>query len=595
VLRELSRSGLAVLLGLTVIVPFLNYYRVKPSSTFYSEAAAGVLFLLAVAASGPLLQRTQRVHASFAVFTFGLLAILAYQVLSSRYFQFSLSWSAWAAYLVIFLLAAALGQLAASVPDLRTVIVDRLAHAFVMVALLNAVAQVAQVTGWAQEIMPFVFVPGDEELAGYACSPAGNVAQRNHANALAWLGIGFLLYLIATKRCRGAIGAIGLGILLLSSALTSARMAWLMALALAALLQVAGRGFDWTWRRSTLVGAALMLGLLVATWAKGLVTGADCTTSLDRALGPEGADYRVRLDLMRQALMVWWSAPILGVGAGKFMATTFALEPRRDIVQPLDYFPHNAPLEMLASFGIAGGGLLLACGAVWIGRAWRNRVSAPEHLPMLGGLAVLSIHALLEMPLWYLYFLIPFGLMLGIAVGPVRAGERSATLPWHWVFVVAMLLGIPGFVYAVVDHARAERIIWLGRVAKEHPELAAGAVTAMRDGLGSLRIFAIAGERELLRFGEIDRANAVALAVANRRLLENIPDPVVISRQVMLEAIAGRPDEARDLFRRMMMFYPRHYDVFAMEIIKRAKAQPEETAGLVGIIEEELARTPRTR
>lgn len=594
--RELSRSGFAVLLGLAVIVPLLNYYRINPSPTLYSEAAAGVFFLLAVALSGPLIPKCQRVHASFFLFTFGLLGILAYQVLSGRYFQFALSWSAWAGYLLVFLIAAALGQLASGAPELRTLVVDRLTHASLIAALFNAVAQTAQATGWALQIEPLVFVPGADEFASYACSPAGNVAQRNHSNTLAWMGISSLLYLFATKRVGAWIGAVGLGILLLSSAFTSSRMAWLMVLALISLLLAGGKSFGWPSRRSALAGVALFLGFLLATLAKRLITGPGCVTSLDRAFGSDGSfDYWTRIELMRQALMVWWSKPILGVGAGKFMATTFALEPRRDMVQPLDYFPHNALLEILASFGLVGGGLLILCGAAWSVRAWRGRESSPQQWPMLGGVAILSIHALLEMPLWYLYFLIPFALMLGIAVGPVRPTERSIALPWNWLFVGAALLGIPGFMYALVDHARAERILWLGRLAKDQPALAVGAITAIRDGAGGLAIFAIAGEREVLNFAEITRANAPALSAANRRLMENIPDPVAISRQVMLEAIAGRPDEARDLFRRLMMFFPKYSELLAPEIRRRAAELPEETDGLATMIDEEMARPPKLR
>lgn len=594
--RDLSRSGLAVLLGLMIIVPLLNYYRVSPSPTLYSEAAAGVFFLLAAAISGPLLPASQRVHASLIAFATGMLGVLAYQVFSEKYYQFALSWVPWGGYLILFLIAAAMGQLASAAPDLRTLVVDRLTHALALTALLNAVAQTAQATGWALQIQPFVFVPKPEVFASYVCSPAGNVAQVNHTNTLAWLGIASLIYLIATRRSRTSIGAIGVSTLLLSSAFTSSRMAWLMVMAVAYLLVIAGNGLGWSRRRCTLTGAMLILALLLATTIKGLILMPGCVTSLDRVLGSGGNfDYWVRIDLMRQALMVWWSQPILGVGVGKFMASTFALEPRRDFFQPLDYFPHNALLEILASFGIVGMGLLVCCGLVWVKRAWSNRTSSPQHWPMLTGVVLLSIHAMLEMPLWYLYFLIPFGIMLGIVIGPVRIGERAVAVRWDWLFAAVALIGIGGFLYGIRDHARAERIIWLGDLAREQPLLASDAIAAIVDDVRGLRIFAIAGQRELLRFADINRANAPALSIANRRLLENIPDPQSIASQVMLEAIGGQLNEARDLFRRLMMFYPRHYEALAAEIRKRAEARPDETAGLVEMIDAEMARPPRPR
>lgn len=125
--------------------------------------------------------------------------------------------------------------------------------------------------------------------------------------------------------------------------------------------------------------------------------------------------------------------------------------------------------------------------------------------------------------------------------------------------------------------------------------MSGGAVAAMQRDIPTLTVFAIAGERELLRFAEITRANAPALAAANQRILENIPDPVAISRQVMLEAIAGRPDEARDLFRRLMMFFPRHYRLLVPGIRKRAEERHDEAAGLTEILDQEMSRPPRQR
>jgi hypothetical protein len=335
---------------------------------------------------------------------------------------------------------------------------------------------------------------------------------------------------------------------------------------------------------------------LAAVQIQNLFTGSGCTTSLDRALGAGGAsDYWARIEMMRQALMVWWSHPILGVGAGKFMATAFALEPRRDVFLLLDYFPHNSPLEILASFGLLGAVPLVLCGAFWIVRAWRNRLSSRQQWPMLAGLVVLSIHAMLEMPLWYLYFLIPFGLMLGIAVGPSQASDRSVALPWHWLCVCSALIGVPGFIHALNDHARAERILWLGHLAKDQPALSGGAIAAIGGGVRDLTIFRIAGDRELLRFADISLASAPTLSIANKRLMENIPDPLTIGRQVMLEAIAGRPDDARDLFRRLMTFFPRHYELLAPEIRKRAEDRPEEVGDLAKMIDEEMARPPKPR
>lgn len=599
--QEIPRSIFAVMLGLAVIVPFLNYHRVSPMPTFYSEAAAAFFFLAAGAAGASILPKRQAIDAWMAIFCFGLIALLGYQVLSGTY-EFLMSWVGWAAFVCLFFLAAALGQLAAAEPELRTVVVERLAAALVFAALFNAFAQFAQLTEWSLQIRPIVFVPDSDNLVLYACAPAGNIAQRNHANTVAWLGIAALLHSLVSRQARPAIVVAGVAVLLASSALSSSRMAWLMAATVAVAIVLARRSIGWSRRRVFAVGASLVVGLLVATLTRQLLLSG-CQSSIERAVAgigtgsaAQGSDYWVRLEMIRQAVMVWWSQPIAGVGVGKFMAKTFALEPSRDLVQPLDFYPHNAVLEILLSFGTLGGVLLLVCGAVWTVRIWRRRNASADHWLLVSWLGILCIPALLELSLWHSYFLLPFGLMLGMAIGPVPVSAPALRLPWRWLFPIAAFIGIPLLALAARDHLQAERVYWLSRVARAPSVFSGAAQAKIPEAASDLTLFAVWGEYEMLRFGKETRDEDLpAQLAANRRLIDNIPDPHIVARQVMLETLAGRPDEARDLFRRLMVFFPDHYKESAEALRRRAGAQPDAAGELLRILDEELARPPRRR
>ncbi len=599
--HDLARSSFAVFLALSIVLPFLNYYRVNPVPTLYSELAAAVFFLAACAAGASLLPRRQSIDALAAVFCLGLLGLLGYQVLSGKYYEFTMSWAAWAAFLCFFFLALAFGQLAAADSKFKPVVVGRLSAALLLAALFNAFCQVAQATEWSLRIQPLIFIPVAAKYDFYACTPAGNVAQLNQANALAWLGIAGLLHSHAAGKARAPFFAVGLAVLLWSSALTSSRMAWLMAGALALLLVVARRGLGWSTKRSLAIAGILVGGLFLATVAR-QVMFAGCASSFERVLGEfsaagagQGADYGVRLELARQAFTVWWSKPILGVGVGRFMGKTFALEPGRDAVQPLAFYPHNAVLEILVSFGIAGAALLLACGAVWIVRLWRRRNESVEQWPLIAGLVVISIPALLETALWYLYFLLPFGLMLGMALGPPPPSAASLRLPWRWLFPAAAALTLPLLFSATRDHMRAEHVMWLSTVARGGSELSGAAAERIPAAAHELTLFAVWGEHEVLRFGQESRRDIPAQLAANQRLLDNIPSPHIVARQVMLESLAGRPDEARDLFRRLMVFFPENYQPVAEELRRRADERYREAGGLVKIIEEEAERRLQAR
>lgn len=600
--HDLVRSTFAVLLGLSIVLPFLNYYRVSPVPTFYSELVAAFFFLAACAVGASLLPARRTIDTLAAVFCLGLLAVLGYQVLSGQYYEFMMSWAAWAVFLCLFFFAFAFGQLAAAEAQFKAVVVERVSASFLLAALFNAFSQVAQASEWSLQIQPLIFIPGDAKYTFYTCTPAGNVAQLNQANALAWLGISGLLHAHVVGKARTPFFAVGLAALLISSALTSSRMGWLMAAALAFLLVIARGGLGWSLKRSLTMGVVLVGGLFLATLTRQFLVGGGCASSLGRMLGEfaaggagQGAEYGVRLAMVRQALMLWWTQPLLGVGVGKFMGGVFALEPSRDAVQPLDYYPHNLVLEILVSFGVVGTALLLVCSAVWLVKLWRNRNESAQQWPLIAGLVVISIPALLETALWYLYFLLPFGLMLGLALGPQVPSAWSLRLPWRWLFPAGALAALPLFFFATRDHVRAEHVLWLSGIAQGRSELSGAAAERIAAASRELTFFAVWGEHEALRFGKESPDDLPAQLTANQRLLDNIPSPHIVARQVMLASLAGRPDEARDLFRRMMVFFPDHSEPLATELRRRAAAHPAEGGALVKLIDEEMARPPRAR
>lgn len=214
---------------------------------------------------------------------------------------------------------------------------------------------------------------------------------------------------------------------------------------------------------------------------------------------------------------------------------------------------------------------------------------------MIAGLAILCVPALLELALWFSYFLLPFGLMLGLAIGPVPTGSRSLRLPWHWVFPAAALIGMPTLVLATRDHLRAEHVQWLSQLARSPDALAGAAAKVIPHATRELNLFAVWGEYEALRFGEEKKEDLPGQLAANERLLHNIPDPHIVARQVMLEALAGHSDKARDFFRRMIVFFPEYYEALAAELRIRAGTRPKETRELLEILDEEMANPPRRR
>ena len=78
----------------------------------------------------------------------------------------------------------------------------------------------------------------------------------------------------------------------------------------------------------------------------------------------------------------------------------------------------NILLHLLAETGIGGGALLIATAALWLADLRRVRFDL-EWWWLAALLATLSLHSLLEFPLWYAYF-------LGVAAIAVGLGSQRA-------------------------------------------------------------------------------------------------------------------------------------------------------------------------
>ncbi|PXW91870.1 O-antigen ligase [Sphaerotilus hippei] len=121
--------------------------------------------------------------------------------------------------------------------------------------------------------------------------------------------------------------------------------------------------------------------------------------------------------------------PWFGVGAGAFNFV-WSMTPFPD--RPVAFFDHshNLPMQLAVESGLPLAVAVLGCAgwALWKGR--RGLVCAD--LPAARGartalfmLVVVSVHSLLEYPLWYVYFLLPTALLAGWYAG-LAAGDGAA-------------------------------------------------------------------------------------------------------------------------------------------------------------------------
>ncbi len=388
-IANLGLAGLACL-------PFVIAKHTLPIPTFYGEWVAGLIGLIVLLAM--FVRSAQPLEIPRIIwFPLGLTALVLLQALLGK-----VNYPSQAVLAALYLLWAVLLLLASrrltQVLGLGHV-ASSLAWALLAGGLINTFVAALQFSG-ASNGLPFVLQPPRAVIYG-------NLAQANHFADYQTLALASAIYLNMQGRLRSAI-ALPAGLLLLSAlAMSGSRSAWLYLLACTALA-------FWLFRqRKELDSRRLLLICLGALPVFFLIQqGLDALglMTANRRLAGFG-DFIIRLSLWRDAWATFLSAPWFGVGyqqygwhhfqlilsGGSPFATLAGFE---DVVAE---HSHNIVLQFLAEFGIVAVPLL-----AWA--AWRlivglRTIDSIHRWWVMALLSVLTIHSLLEYPLWYANFL----------------------------------------------------------------------------------------------------------------------------------------------------------------------------------------------
>ncbi len=351
------------------------------------------------------------------------------------------------------LLMVVLGGLAEQQP--RDEILVILAWALLAGSAYNVLASLVQASGiHAPLIDAFT-------STGFGTLSVGLIGQRNNYADYLAIGLAATLYLqLKNKLPWYAILPLA-ALLTLGMALSASRSVWLYLAAMLALALV------WRYRADNPAGRRLVwyvLSLTAAFQAWQLlipvifpVSGVQ-TANL-RIL--ESADeFPVRQAMWEDAWRMFLAHPWLGVGHQNYAwnhlelirAGTSAFLDQPDRMELYRWtHAHNIVLHLLAEFGLAVLPLLLAMGW-WLGR-FMVRVVTLEQWFMAAALAVLSLHSLLEYPLWYANFLALFAIMLALAdERPLRFAMPLGSLRRLGGLILLLGFALAGFAY-LTNHA----------------------------------------------------------------------------------------------------------------------------------------------
>jgi len=550
-----------VFLALGCVLPFLQWHHKLPIPSFFSEWLAFGLGLLAAL---PLLSRRywepMRIPRSL-LFLLGFIGILIVHVVLQRVAYPQQAFVA-AMYILWGALMLWLGNQLGR--ELGVACIARvLARALLVGALISAAMGLVQHFGWPTPLNSII----NSKVSGAIMA---NLGQPNHLSNYLAMGLASLLYLWGDgKLNRWAAGVLGL-VLLFVLALTGSRSSWLYLGAFALLA--------WIWgRRGNAPGSVLFkvaLGSLLAFaimqwlahWSP--LQGVGGTITPTERLFELASGVDIRLGLWREALQIWLAHPFLGAGFGQFAWQHFMLASEPAITQaPAALLPsplagamynhsHNLLAQIAAEFGGAGVLLLLAGAGYWLAGCVRQAATLAGWW-VAAVLAVLTLHSLLEYPLWYAYFLGLAAILIGAADTHTLQLKLSGLM--RAAFGLMLLLGWISLVRIADSYSQLERL-FVRQAPPSVQEIERVLQHVRQESIltpYSDFIYALAVEPA--------RAQSEAQLLLTSEVMHFAPTEQVVYRQILLLTLQGRVTDAQVMLKRALAVYPGAAENFLAE------------------------------
>ncbi len=374
--------------------------------------------------------------------------------------------------------------------------------------------------------------------------PAANLGQPNQlATFLVW-GLMACLWGYLHRRLGHASAAIVAIFLLLGLSLTQSRTGLLVVSCLLGIVWMYRH--LWPSRRMSLVATGLYLGYLAFTpllrWLYALLL-----------LGQEGVQLRLqqsgesRLQAWQLFVGALFERPVFGYGWTEVTAAQLTVAEKFPSLESIFSHSHNLFLDLLLWSGIPVGLTLIGTLVVWF---WNRAtlVRQPQEAVLLMLLFSLGVHALLEFPVEYAYFLVPAGLIMGIL--NVRLKARVIFMTSRWPLVGLLLAGVLALGVTLRDYARVDESYGLLRL--EQSLIGAG-----RSPLGGPPdVWLLTHLRDWIKLARTKPAKNMSPQALQE--LENAASayPSLSSAYVLAKALAlnGQPDKARSWLAKICKF-----------------------------------------
>ena len=447
--------------------------RTPPWPTFYAEALMAACLL--VAAAGVLCSGSGPPHSKHFVIDWAILALFSLATVPLFHGAFGLLVFPDEALLqCLYLVAFAMTYfISRSAWDRMSAgLIDRLWAGLVIASLISAGLAIYQ---WLRI-----------DTLGWLVSPVGilgrsdaNVGQPNNLATLLCWGLVGLWWGLFRSKLGGFVTVFGAAFLLVGIALTQSRTAWLMLAVFPVVLFLGHKALKGPSNWPAVLGLAVWF--LSVQWALSAVGEAIQASGL-RDLS-EQLNVGTRPMIWQLAFDAIAARPWSGFGWNQFLVARVDLIGQYPAHPEIVSYAHNLLLDLLVWGGVIIGGTVFA-GLVWWLWGQAHGAQTAEQWLLLAGLGVLLVHAMLELPHAYAYFLLPAAAMAGTlaAMNPVAA---FASVP-RWSVGVGLFAMAASLVLLISEYGQIEAGDQRRRIAEA--------------GIASRGSSAVGGPLVLLRF-----------------------------------------------------------------------------------------------
>ena len=542
-----------VLVGLMATLPFLQPRHFHPIPLFYSEWLAAVLGLAAV--SLLLMRRSaQQLEVPMVTLVPLVLAglLLAHIALGRVPYPeqgiLGVGYLLWSAVLVV------AGRLLCHEFGFTRV-------AIVLAWFMVAGGAVSALAGILQHYQLRGILEG-LIATKISTSMYGNLVQPNHFATYTALALVSLLLLCVRSAKPARVAGVLFAILLFVLSLSGSRSSWIYLVMIAIAAMWFYRLESTNERKRLKIYAMLLVpGFVLVQFVAQLpwLAAPEPSVTATERLVALVSGGSVRFQLWREAWAMFLEAPLFGAGYGQFAWNHFLLSAsatEASLVGNTNH-AHNILLQWMAELGLVGIVLPLAGLAVWL-PGLKRRQATVEMWWAICILAVIGIHSLLELPLWYAYFLGVTSILLGATDN--RCLTLKFAMPMRATIGVVLLAGW----FGAFSLIRNYYVLEVSLFPRSHQASKAELDKTHRDLLGVHgSLLSPYVELAFARVLDLSKQDIDRKIAFSERVMRFAPTPIIVFRHSVLLALRGDRDGAIRALERAVGAYPGKWERMA--------------------------------